>query len=81
MKRLVRFGAVIALLSLSSCAKDWECECALYNANHQVIEFPEVSPKTYSYENLSRSQAESKCDVQQATSNPGEGNTYECELK
>lgn len=53
MKKVLLFSAVVALAGLTSCKKDWACECT-YNGT--------TTTTTEGYKDLTKKQAKAKCE-------------------
>ena len=68
----VFFIAGIALLTLSSCSKDWTCKCTQTGSSGTVI------GTTSSTVTGTKNEAKASCDEGDAT---GFGYTFDCEIQ
>lgn len=57
----ILFAAVLSMLTLGSCTKDWDCECTMGSGDTTVVTHDEIEATTYN-------KAKDKCESKDASS-------------
>lgn len=70
MKKLTFFAAALAIVSLTSCKKDYECSCNgtfTMDMGFGASEESTIPPQTYTIESVKEDEAEDQCNNEYET--------------